>query len=123
MADEPAAADRRFFSALLGANLAALDDLLTPDFVLVDVARGAEVGKEAFLGAIRTGALAFERIDAAEPRVRVHGTAAIVIGRTAMAGRMGDAPFAAKSRYTHVFVVDDGRWRLASAQGTPIVED
>jgi hypothetical protein len=40
-----------------------------------------------------------------------------------MAGRMDDAQFSAKSRYTHVFVVDDGRWRLASAQGTPIAED
>ena len=123
MADEPVQADRRFFSALLAGNLGALDDLLMPDFLLVDVARGSEVAKEPFLAAIRTGQLAFERIDAAEPRVRVHGTAAIVTGRTAMAGRMGDAPFSAKSRYTHVFVVDDGRWRLASAQGTAIAED
>jgi len=123
MADEPADADRRFFSALLAANLGALDLLLTPDFLLIDVARGSEVRKEAFLGAIRTGQLSFSRIDAAESRVRVHGTAAIVTGRTEMAGRMGGAPFSAKSRYTHVFVVEDGRWRLASAQGTPIAED
>ncbi|HET9793864.1 MAG TPA: nuclear transport factor 2 family protein [Thermoanaerobaculia bacterium] len=123
MADEPSTADRRFFSALLSGNLGALDDLLTPDFLLVDVARGGEIGKEAFLAAIRTGRLSFERIDAGEPRVRVHGTAAIVTGRTSMAGHAGDAPFSAKSRYTHVFVVADGRWRLASAQGTPIAED
>jgi ketosteroid isomerase-like protein len=123
MPDDPSAADRRFFRALLDANLEALDDLLTPDFLLIDVARGGEVGKEALLAAIRTGQISFERIDAAEPRVRVHGTAAIVTGRTAMSGRTGNAPFSAHSRYTHVFVVADGRWRLASAQGTSIVED
>jgi ketosteroid isomerase-like protein len=123
MADEPSLADRRFFSALLSRNLGALDDLLTHDFLLIDVARGGEIGKESLLGAIRTGKLSFDRIEAGETRVRVHGRAAIVTGRTSMVGRAGDQPFAAQSRYTHVFVVAGGRWRLASAQGTPIRED
>ena len=82
MADEPSAADRRFFSALLSGNLGALDDLLTHDFLLIDVARGGEIGKESLLGAIRTGALSFERIDAGEPRVRLHGKAALAVPRS-----------------------------------------
>lgn len=123
MPDEPADADRRFFSALLAGNLGALDDLLTPDFLMIDIARGSEVAKEAFLGAMRTGQVSFEKIEPAETRVRVHGTTAIVTGRTAMSGEMAGEPFSVKSRYTHVFVVEDGRWRLVAAQGTPIAED
>jgi ketosteroid isomerase-like protein len=122
VAEEPADADRRFFSALLDGNLGALDDLLAPDFLLIDVGRGSEIGKETFLGAMRTGRLSFDRIDPAEKRVRVHGTAGIVTGRTAMSGRMEGDAFAVRSRYTHVFVVEEGRWRLVSAQGTPISE-
>jgi hypothetical protein len=34
--------------------------------------------------------------------------------------RFGGEVVSANSRYTHVFVKDSGRWRLASAQGTPI---
>lgn len=123
MADEPADADRRFFTALLDGNLGALDDLLAPDFMMIDVARGSEVGKETFLGAMRTGQVSFERIVPAETRARIHGTTAIVTGRTAMTGAMAGEPFFVKSRYTHVFVVEDGRWRLVAAQGTPIAED
>jgi hypothetical protein len=37
-----------------------------------------------------------------------------------MEGRLGDTPFAASSRYTHVFVEEQGEWRMASAQGTSI---
>jgi len=39
-----------------------------------------------------------------------------------MSGAFGGVGVAASSRYTHVFVRDgdDGRWRLASAQGTRI---
>ena len=44
----------------------------------------------------------------------------VITGRTQMKGRLGDAPFAASSRYTHVFVSQQNEWRLATAQGTPI---
>jgi len=37
-----------------------------------------------------------------------------------MRGRIGEMPFSANSRYTHVYLEQQGRWRLFSAQGTPI---
>jgi hypothetical protein len=37
-----------------------------------------------------------------------------------MRGRVGEAAFTASSRYTHVFVLQNGAWLLASAQGTQI---
>jgi hypothetical protein len=39
-----------------------------------------------------------------------------------MAGVIGDTPFAASSRYTHVFVDQQGEWRLVTAQGTQILQ-
>jgi hypothetical protein len=33
-----------------------------------------------------------------------------------------DSTFQADSRYTHVYALDGGKWRLLSAQGTPIPE-
>jgi hypothetical protein len=69
------------------------------------------------------GHLRFERIeaDSSEVLLRRYGSTAIVVGRTEMRGSFNVAPFQATSRYTHVFVEDRGRWRLASSQGTPIV--
>jgi len=58
-----------------------------------------------------------ERIDS---RVRAYGSAAVVTGQTRMRGRYQDQFFSAHSRYTHVYLRADSRWRLGSAQGTPI---
>jgi ketosteroid isomerase-like protein len=55
--------------------------------------------------------------------VRRYGSAAVVTGETNMRGRIADAAWSAHSRYTHIYVEQDGRWRLASARGTQIVGD
>jgi ketosteroid isomerase-like protein len=115
MAD-PLNADRRFFAALLTADLDALDALLADDFVLVDVVSGGEVGKAALIAALATGDLRFVSIAPAEQRARRWGATSIVNGRTEMQMSFQGAPLSARSRYTHVYV--DGR--LVSAQGTPI---
>ena len=57
----------------------------------------------------------------AEQRVRRYQATIVITGRTRMKGRLGDAPFSASSRYTHVYVEQQGEWRLVAAQGTPIL--
>jgi ketosteroid isomerase-like protein len=118
--DDPLAADRQFFAALLAGSAGDLDRILTDDFVIIDVMSGAEATKPAFLAVVGSGDLRFEAIEPAENRVRLYGQTAVITGRTRMRGSYAGAPFAARSRYTHVFVEQAGRWRLASAQGTPI---
>jgi hypothetical protein len=46
----------------------------------------------------------------------------VVIGRTEMRMRFERTAFTTKSRYTHVYVEEGGRWRMVSAQGTPIAQ-
>jgi ketosteroid isomerase-like protein len=115
-------ADREFFAALRGADARALEKLLVDDFVLVDVLMGSEVPRTVLLEALETGKISFDVIDVLDSRVRRYGDAAVVIGRTEMRGVAGGKPWSARSRYTHVYVAQGGRWRLASAQGTPIAD-
>ena len=117
---DPAAADREFFRSLLNRDVAALEGSLTPDFLLIDVMTGSRVPRDALLDLVGSGQLVFESIDSAEVESRRYGITAVITGRTEMRGRFDRTPFAALSRYTHVFVEQEGRWRLASAQGTPI---
>jgi ketosteroid isomerase-like protein len=117
------AADGRFFAALIAADTHALDRLLVDDFVLVDVLRGGEFSKSELVGALGMGQVRFEGVDASEARVRIYGDAAVVNGRTHMRIRMGENSVEVRSRYTHVFVRQDGEWRFVTAQGTPIAED
>lgn len=118
-------ADAQFFAALLARDIAALESLLDETFVIVEVGSGTVHSRADFLAAVEHGIVVFRTVetDPAEASVREYDGAAIVVGRTAMT--IADAEGAvvrAASRYTHVFVQRDGRWRLASAQGTPIAE-
>lgn len=119
------AADTRFFDALMRADGSVLDQLLVEDFILVDVLSGGVIEKSDLVPLVASRQLTFETIvrDPAALRMRFYGTTAVIVGRTQMGGRYQDTPWSASSRYTHVFIEDQGTWRLASAQGTPIAPD
>ena len=116
------ARDESFFDALLAADRDALDDLLTDDFLIVDVLMGQISHRGDLLGAISTGALRFADVmrHPAERVTRHRDSVAIVVGRTRMVIHHPGGEVTVRSRYTHVYVRDGGRWRLMSAQGTPI---
>jgi hypothetical protein len=118
---DPLVTERAFFSALLSANIEALDGILTEDFVIVDLMAGGEVSKPMLLAAVGSSQVKFEAIEQVESKVRIYATdTAIIVGRTEMRVRAGEQSFSSSSRYTHVFVLQDGGWQLASAQGTQI---
>lgn len=116
----PEIVEQEFFTALVEANVSALNRVLADDFVLIDVMTGSEVSKSMLLEVVGGGGVKFERIDRVEYRVRVYEGTAVVTGRTEMSGKFGDQPFGASSRYTHVFVAEHGQWRMVAAQGTQI---
>lgn len=118
---DPLAAEQQFFSSLIGGDVWELDRILGDDFLLIDVMTGSEVKKPDLLAVLGSGQLKFEAIQPVESQVRLYGLTAVITGRTQMSGRFGETPFTASSRYTHVFVEDQGQWRLVSAQGTQIV--
>jgi ketosteroid isomerase-like protein len=117
-------ADEVFFNSLLAGDPVALADLLTDDFVIVDVMSGGVTERAALLDAVASGVLRFVGIvhDRAETSVRTRPGVAIVVGRTEMTIRFGPDTVTARSRYTHVFVEESRRWRLLSAQGTSLAE-
>jgi ketosteroid isomerase-like protein len=119
---DPLAAEQEFFGALISGKIESLDALLVDDFILVDVMRGAEISKAELLAAVASGQVKFDAIESSGVRVRKFGATAIVNGRTEMRGRAADTAFAVRSRYTHVYAEEQGRLRMASAQGTQIVE-
>jgi len=114
-----AAADDRFFDALLRADSGALDQLLVDDFILVDVLSGSEIEKSVLVPLVGSGHLTFDEVQRypAEGRVRVYGSAAVVMGRTQMGGRYEGASWSARSRYTHVYIDDQGGVAPGSGAG------
>jgi ketosteroid isomerase-like protein len=120
---EAESAEDQYFEALVAGDIEQLEDLLAEDFLIVDVMSGSVTDRTAFIAALRDRLLEFERVHLIDRLTRRYGDAAIIIGRTDMAGTFAGAGFAAASRYTHVlFREGGGRWRLATAQGTRIVD-
>lgn len=119
-------ADSRFFGALLNADREALDAVLAPDFVMVEVNAGAVVSRADFIELTSSGEVRFNAIESFndEAIVRFYGPTAVLVSRTAMRFTLPDgSSLSLGSRYTHVFVSsDDSDWRLASAQGTQIAD-
>ena len=109
--------DGRFDQALVAADLQALDQILADDFVLIDLI-GNQVPKLALLAAIESHQLRFETLEAINTAVRLYGDTAVVTGLTQMRASQGDAAFAGRSRFTHVYVQQQGEWRMVAAQGT-----
>lgn len=113
--------DQQFFRLLIDSDTEGLERILAEDFVLIDVMSGGVISKAMLLSIIGPDRLQFEKIESAETLIRVYGDAAVVTGRTQMAGRVGEAPFSADSRYTHVYIDEQGQWRLVAAQGTKVM--
>ena len=114
------ALSRAYFSALLAGDARSLDGLLAADFWLVEPLMGWKVNRATLLRDVGSGILRFEHLDPSSLLVRRYGDAAIVLGRVAMNGRLGESAFSLACGYTHVIVRVDGGWRLATAQETPI---
>ena len=108
-----------FYDALVRAQAGELERLLADDFSLADLSGGL-MSKAALIEAVCSGKLRFEAIEPVEVEVRFYVPTAIVTGRTEMRGSVEQTPFVAHSRYTHVYLEQEGRLFLVAAQGTPI---
>ena len=118
---EVLACDESFFNALLAADHDSLAAILAGDFLIVDVLGGQVTRREDLLAVIGSGELQFADITRypRERLVRHRNSVAVVVGRTRMTIRYQAVEATVRSRYTHVYVREDGRWHLMSAQGTP----
>src|SRR4051794_30445130 len=106
-------------AAELRGDTAFLEHTLAEDFVGVGP-RGFTLTREEWLQRITSGALRYTQFDWDEVTVRVYGDAAILIGRQTQEAQYQGHPVEGQFRTTLVFVRQQGRWRLAGLQLSPI---
>jgi len=112
---------KTYVEAELHGDVDALDELLTDDFRAVGPF-GFIVDKQRWLDRYRSGELDYTAINWDDVEARVHGDAAIVIGRWDQEASHQGHPANGAFRVTQTFVHDDGRWRLAGVQLSPIAQ-
>ena len=119
MADtEIAALEAELRTAQLGADVSALDRLISDDLLFTGP-DGAFATKADDLAAYRDGVMRVSTHEPEELRVRRVGTdVAVVALRTRMTGSYGGAPFSGIARYTRVWAREGGRWRIVGGHVT-----
>lgn len=107
-------------TAMLNRNVAALDSMMSDDFMAI-TSRGMLQSKDETLANIRTGSTRFKSISYSDRKVRFYGTTALVTSRADVTGTGPEGDLSGSYRYTRVYVRDtNGNWRIVSFEASRI---
>jgi len=105
-----------------GAEAAAIFDKYMADDGVRIPATGAIYTKADVLNSFKSGTTKIEAIEWSDIKVRIYGKTAVVTGRAKSKGVLLGASDTQQSRWTRVFVKQNGTWRTVAYQTTKIAE-
>jgi ketosteroid isomerase-like protein len=112
----------RLRTAMLGSDIAALDELLASDLIFTNHL-GQLLGKEDDLAGYRSGALKIAGLEPSEQHVRALGDVAVVSVRMRLTGSYEGAPANGDFRFTRVWArSQEERWQVVAAHAGLIVQ-
>jgi ketosteroid isomerase-like protein len=115
--DEVLQAEKAWATALIKADAAALDRLLAPDLIFTH-ANGVVEDKGVFLGNIKSGALKYEVVEHERITVKPYKDAAVLHCKIRLGGVAGGKPFSVYVIMSHMWINEDGLWKLAAHHAT-----
>ncbi|MBL1076197.1 nuclear transport factor 2 family protein [Nocardia sp. 2] len=111
-----------WLTALVENDADRLAEFVTADWVFVGE-RGITPGA-LFLELVRSGELSHSAMAAVgEPRIRVHGTTAVLSVRVVNTAHYRGQTVEADEWTTDVFILDDGGWRCELTHLTTVAQD
>ncbi len=110
---EWAAAERK-------GDSASMQRTLTDDFVGIGP-RGFMLSKDEWIQRFASGNLNYESLELDEVSVRAYGDAAVVTGRDRQRVKYQNQPMDSELRIMQVWIRQQGQWRLAGLQYSPIL--
>ena len=111
--------ERQLAAAHLTLDLQIIDELLHPDYVIVQPGGQIE-SKQDVLASYQTGDRAWYSAQVDDLDVRVYGDTAMVVGHWQASGRNGTEHFDYAARFLSVWVNESGRWQNVGYQATEI---
>jgi ketosteroid isomerase-like protein len=114
------ALEQQWRSAQLNDDVAAMDKLLSDDFLGI-TANGEVVTKEQFLDRMRNRVLTISTMEMSEQKIKLVGQVAIVTSLAQVDGTSDGQPLAGRFRYTRVYQRLPGdTWRITNFEATHI---
>jgi ketosteroid isomerase-like protein len=117
--DEIRQAEKAWAEAVKSRNLAALEKIFTPGLVYAH-ATGAIEDRQKYLDRLRSGAQRYDGITHETVKIVPYGDSAVAHSIVRMTGANSAGPFNDHLMMMHLWVKQDGSWRLAAHQTTKI---
>jgi ketosteroid isomerase-like protein len=115
-------AEEQLRTAMLSADVAALNELLAPDLIFTNHL-GQSLGKSDDLAAYRSGALKIAGLEPSEQHVRVLGDVAVVSVRMQVSGTYAGTLANGDFRFTRVWArSQQQRWQIVAAHSVLIAQ-
>ena len=105
--------DKERIQAQINADAAALDRIYADDFIGVGPS-GTVRNKAQVIADFTSGSLKFQSITTDDVQVRVYGNTAVETGLSTMTGQDKGKTVPSDTRFTRVWVKQQGRWRLVA---------
>jgi len=103
--------------AHLKLDLEAFEDLLHPDYVIIQPG-GVMEGKDETMASLRAGGRFWEIAQSDDMVMRLYGNTAVVTGRWRGKGINNGEPFDYSARFFSVWIREAGVWRNVASQST-----
>jgi ketosteroid isomerase-like protein len=113
------AAEKNWAKAVMALDFKALDEIYSDDLIYAHSTGIVETKKE-YLDKLKQGTQKYSLIQHENITVRSLGNAAIAHANVRMKGTGAMGPFDSKLMMIHVWVQQDGKWRLAAHQTTKL---
>lgn len=108
-------------SAIVAKDLVAVGQNMAETFRHID-SEGRLSNKTEFLAGITSPKLVIHPYTPEDVEIRFYGNTAVFTGSTELHGSYDGKPFVTHYRYTDVYALQEGRWRVVSVQTTEIVK-
>jgi ketosteroid isomerase-like protein len=99
----------------LAGDAAALEKLLTPDYVYTNQ-DGEMASRAEMVAGIRSGSTKYDTFTVGDMKVHVYGDAAVVTGKATTKGKENGKPIDETVRFTDTWVKQGGQWLCAATQ-------
>lgn len=117
--DEVLQAEERRWAAMIGNDFDTLDELLH-DSLSYTHSNAAVDTKASYIANLTNGVVSYRSVDREDTKVITSGNTAVITGSTQFSVHGMGRDITITSRYTSVWVHEDGRWQFFAWQNTPI---
>jgi hypothetical protein len=116
---EIATLEQRWRQAIVTNNVAEMNNLLSNDYIGI-TSNGTVENKAQALAQRRAGTVSIAKLDLSDIHIRIYGNTAVVTSVADLVGSNGDSDISGKYRYTRVYALRRGGWKIVSFEASRV---